>query len=321
MSTIHDVLLTLDSYLSYNGTLTPLPRTTDNTSNVLPKKPCIPQMDGSIDEEDDVLRTSSTVIDALIEQISVRSRADSDYSMDLSDYVNGPSLIGMTPISPTHRPSLDDPEEKKKSNSSDKLVRLYQQWANAVFGCVKFTITNDEGYHLVSEDLDDAWSIVISAIRTSRDDMNLTHLPMNNEDLNGHKIFGLTKPIVYTMLNQIYMNSPSRKAPTTGALILPLSSPSMTSTSFNAPCPTEPINKKASLSATTRTNLYERKNRERQRFGWLVNQSRKIEYALRSFEVDDAFVHAKYDRFFLSFFLRRTSLLFLVDEFFSKKHR
>ena len=257
-------------------------------------------MDGTFDEDDDYLRTSSTVMDALIEQIIVqndaeRSRADSDYSMDLSDYVNGPSFIGMTPISPTHRAHPG----KKQQQTSDKLIRLYQQWANAVFGRVKFTITNDEGYHVVSEDLDEAWSTIIQVIRTSRDDLNLAHLPMNNEELNGHRIFGLMKPIVHTMLNQMYMNSSARKPPPAGSLILPLSSPSLSSTLSNTPCPTEPINKKSLLSSSTRTNLYERKTRERQRFGWLMNYSRKIEYALRSFEPDDAFVHARYDRSFL----------------------
>jgi hypothetical protein len=228
------------------------------------------------------------VINSLIEQIIEKTnpdrfRTDSEYSIDLSDYVNSPSLINFTPISPTHRPQL----EKKKSISSFDLIQLYKQWSKSNFFRVKFTITNDEGYRTISDDLDSAWSKIINLIRHCRDDMNLEHLPMTNEELNGHKIFGLTKPIIKIMLKQMYSNEQQ-----IGTILLPLSSSSSSllnhSTSLD-----ENFNKKTSFSSCARSNTYERKARERQRFGWLLNQSRKIEYALKSFEIDNALFHAR----------------------------
>jgi hypothetical protein len=276
-------------YLPCNGTV-PLPHTTDNSSNLLPKKTSIPQVDGSIDDDDENITISSTVINSLIEQIdktnSERFRTASDYSIDLSDYVNSPSLINFTPISPTNRPYQPTTNcEKKKSVSSHDLIQLYKQWSKSNFGRVKFTITNDEGYKIISDDLDSAWLTILNSIRSCRDDMNLTHLSMTNEELNGHKMFGLTKPIIKIMLNQMYTNSPSQPTET---IILPLSSSSALNNNS-----TENSNKKNLLSSSSRSNIYERKTRERQRFGWLLNHSRKIEYALKSFEIDDALVHAR----------------------------
>jgi hypothetical protein len=262
------------------------PHTTDNPTNLFPKPSYIPQVDGSNDDIDDDHEISSTVINSLIEQIinktnPDRFRTDSEYSMDLSDYVNSPSLINFTPISPTHRPQV----EKKKSISSFDLIQLYKEWLKSNFFRVKFTITNDEGYQSISDDLDSAWSKVISQIRHCRDDMNLEHLPMSNEELNGHRIFGLTKPIVKTMLKQMYSNEQQ-----IGTILLPLSS----SLTLNQPTSVEEnFNKKNSQAACARLNIYERKARERQRFGWLLNQSRKIEYALKSFEIDNALFHAR----------------------------
>ncbi len=263
------------------------PHTTDNPTNLFPKPTYIPQVDGSIDDIDDDYEISSTVINCLIEQIIEKTnpdrfRTDSEYSIDLSDYVNSPSLIHFTPISPTQRPQF----EQKKSISSFDLIQLYKQWSKSNFFRVKFTITNDEGYRTISDDLDSSWSNIINLIRHCRDDMNLEHLPMTNEELNGHKIFGLTKPIIKTMLKQMYTNEQQ-----IGTILLPLSSSSTLNHSTTSL--EENFNKKNSFTSCTRLNIYERKNRERQRFGWLLNQSRKIEYALKSFEIDNALFHAR----------------------------
>jgi hypothetical protein len=251
------------------------------TDNLFPKPTSIPQVDGSIDEEEE--EDSDTVINSLIEQIvdkinSERIRIDSEYCIDLSEYVNSPSLINFTPISP---------EKKKKSITSDDLIQLYKQWLKSNFFRVKFTITNDEGYKLISDDLDSAWSTIINLIRSSRDDMNLPHLSMTNEQLNVHKIFGLTKPIIKIMLNQMYTNQQQ-----IGTILLPLSS-SSSNNNNNSTCSLENFNKKNLLSSCSRSNIHERKTRERQRFGWLLNQSRKIEYALKSFEIDNALAYSR----------------------------
>jgi len=231
------------------------------------------------------------VINSLIEQIinktnSERFRTDSEYSINLSEYVNSPSLINFTPISPTNRSNQTINNEKNKSISSFDLIQLYKQWIKSNFFRVKFTITNNEGYELISDDLDNAWSKIINLIRNSRENMNLEYISMTNDELNGHKIFGLTKPIIKIMLNQMYTNQQQ-----IGTIILPLSSSSLLNN--NSTGLTENFIKKNSSSYGSRLNIYERKTRERQRFGWLLNQSRKIEYALKSFENDNALLHAR----------------------------
>ncbi|CAF0824467.1 unnamed protein product [Adineta steineri] len=287
--------LSQHSYASYPGNIS-LPHTTDSNSNLLAKPKCIPQVDGSIDDDDaddKDITISSIVINSLIEQIinktnSERIRTDSEYSMDLSDYVKSPSLINFNPISPTNRSRQSKPSEKNPLISSYDLIQLYKKWLKLNFSNVKFTITNDEGYESISDDLDSAWSTVINLIRNCRDDMNLQHLPMTNEELNGHKIFGLTKPIIKIMLNQMYTNQQQ-----IGSIILPLSSSSSTLLNNNPTCSLENYSKKSSSSSCSRSNVYDRKTRERQRFGWLLNQSRKIEYALKSFEIDDALAYTR----------------------------
>lgn len=253
---------------------------------LFPKPACIPQLDGAIDDvTDDDLLVSSTVINALIEQIA--DLAD-DSSMDVSDCVGSPSAVQCPP------PPVDEGE--KVSLPSLELIRSYKQWAKLNFCRVKFTITNDEGYQIVSEDLDDAWLTIIDAIRSCRDDQNLPHLPMTSDELSGHKVFGLTRPIIKVMLNQMYSTQQ-----TTGATVLPLSS----SGANNAVNSYESYSKKSLSSSASRSNVYERKMRERHRFGWLLNQSRKIDYALKSFEIDDALAHARY--VFISLQERRPS--------------
>ncbi|CAF5162920.1 unnamed protein product, partial [Rotaria sp. Silwood1] len=92
-------------------------------------------------------------MNSLIEQIidktnSERFYTNSEYSIDLSDYVNSPSLGNFTPILPTNRNHQIKNSEKKKSISSDDLIQLYKQWSKSNFSRVKFTITNDEGYEI-----------------------------------------------------------------------------------------------------------------------------------------------------------------------------
>ncbi|CAF3372679.1 unnamed protein product [Rotaria socialis] len=292
------------SYALVNGSI-PLVDTTDNTSNLFPKSTCIPQVDGSIDDDDDddCIRVSSIVINFLIDEIdksdSKHFRTNSEYSIDLSDYVNAEKLVNLTPISPTNRHQIQD-SEKKKSLSSDDLIQLYKQWSKSNFSRVQFTITNDEGYEIKSDDLDSAWSTIINSIRNSRDDMNLPHLSMVHDELNGHKMFGLTKSIIQIMLNQMYTNQQQQTGTT---ILLPLSSSSSSlslntinnnnNNNNNSTCSIENFTKKKMLSSSSRSNTFDRRTRERQRFGWLLNHSRKIEYALKSFEIDNALAYAR----------------------------
>jgi hypothetical protein len=180
--------------------------------------------------------------------------------------------------------TIDDNEDfhtsKTTSISSEELIHAYQQWSTSKFGRIKFTITSDDGYRIVSDDLDTAWSSIVNQVRECRDDMKLTHLPMTNEELNGHKIFGLTKPIIKIMLNQIYINSLSIHEQINTIIL---------SNNHNSRC----LIKKKKFSSNSRLNIYQRKNSQRQRFGWLLNPHRKIEYALKSFEIDDALIHAR----------------------------
>ena len=94
--------------------------------------------------------------------------------------------------------TMDDPPS---------AVDSYEQWLQSKFGRVQFTITSDDGYKTIADDLDKAWSDVVRQVRECRDAMNLTHLPMSNEDLTGHEMFGLTKPIVRALINQLYRQS------------------------------------------------------------------------------------------------------------------
>lgn len=227
--------------------------------------------------------------------------------MDLSDYVQPPSLVPFPPLSPHDR--------KQPSSSSDLLIQLYQQWLKRNFFTVRFTIRNDDGYEIVSDDLESAWSEILQLIRHARTDMSFEHLPMTNEQLNGHQIFGFTKPIIKSILTQLYSNEQA-----IGTISLPLSAPSSSSSSSSSILivhPDENLLKKNSILSGSRANIYERKTRDRQRFGWLLNQSRKIEYAVKSFEIDTALHHARYA--YLQMYLLYFILFDRLDEFFSKR--
>jgi hypothetical protein len=95
---------------------------------------------------------------------------------------------------------------------------------------------------------------------------------MSSEELNGHKIFGLTNSIIKIMLNSISIQEQ------TGTIIL--------SNSNNL------IKKKRFCSSNSRLIIYQRKNSQRQRFNWLLNPNRKIDYAFKS---DPALEHTRFD--------------------------
>jgi hypothetical protein len=198
-------------------------------------------------------------------------------------YLSNDSII-QTNSTETSLPQIDGNLDEDISISSDELIQLYHQWSTSKFGRIEFTIISDDGYKIVSDNLDNAWSTIINLVRECRDDMNLTHLSMTNEELNGHQIFGLTKLIVKTMLNQIYFNQEQ-----TGRIILSNNSNKNSKNYF-----IKKIKKnKKNFSSNSRLNIYQRKSSQRQRFNWLLNPNRKIEYALKTFEIDDALEHTR----------------------------
>jgi len=183
-------------------------------------------------------------------------------------------------LSNTSIPQIDGNLDDNDEDSSDKLIRLYHQWIASKFGRIKFTIISDDGYKIISDNLDNAWSTIVNLVRECRDDMNLTHLSMTNEELNGHKIFGLTKSIIKIMLNQMTINQKQ-----TNTIIL---------SNNNSNCLIKKSkNNKKKFSSNSRLNIYQRKSSQRQRFNWLLNPNRKIEYALETFELDDALAYAR----------------------------
>ena len=220
----------------------------------------IPQIDGNVDScDDERLPTASSVpIDEKDSKVS-----------------NSPSHL---------------PTGKVRRTSSSDLIERYQQWSTSKFGRAMFTITSDDGYQIASDDLDHAWSGIVGLVRTCRDDMQLTHLPMSNDELNGHQIFGLTTPIVKIMLNQIYQRSSSNQEQNS-PVTLPLSSSSKNKH------PNGLLKRKMNRSKTStlssRVVNYQRKSSQRQRFNWLCNPNRKLEYALNSFAIDDALTYAR----------------------------
>ena len=195
------------------------------------------------------------------------------------------------PIFSYYIPQIDGTMDEE--NSSNDLIELYQQWLISKFGRIKFTIISDDGYRIISENLDNAWSTIVNLVRECRDDMNLTHLSMSNEELNGHKIFGLTKSIVKIMLNSL-LNQEQNET-----IIL--------SNNSNL------IKKRKIFSSNSRLNIYQRKNSQRQRFNWLLNPNRKIQYALKSFEIDPALEYARLIFYSITILIK---YLFILGEFF-----
>lgn len=148
----------------------------------------------------------------------------------------------------------------------DDLFESYQQWSRSKFGRTRFRITSDDGYEIQSDDLDDAWSTIIHRVRDCRDDMNLTHIPMTNEQLNGHHIFGLTKSLIKTIFH--YQQ--------TGKMPLK-----------------KKFHCKRRCLPNSRLMIYQRKSSQRPRFHWLLNPNRKIEYLLHTFHIDPALAYAR----------------------------
>lgn len=175
--------------------------------------------------------------------------------------------------------------------AAEELIERYQQWSASKFGRVKFVITSEDGYRSASEDLDKAWADVVDTVRACRDDLQLTHLPMSSKELHGHQVFGLTKPIVKIMLNQIYQRTfPVQQQ--NSPVVLPLSCSVKTdkgNSSFK-----RKFNRSKPGASHPRTNNYQRKSAQRPRFNWLSHPNRKVEHALESFECDEALVQAKY---------------------------
>ncbi len=196
------------------------------------------------------------------------SRQEPLFSYYLS---NGPKEISI--------PQIDgNLDEEESFISSDELIQLYQQQSTSKFGRAQFTIISDDGYKIITDNLDEAWSTIVKLVRDCRDDMNLTHLSMTNEELNGHHIFGLTKSMIKILFNQIQSNQEQ-----TGTIILSNSTSLIKKKNTN----------KKSVPSNSRLNIYQRKSSQRQRFNWLLNPNRKIQYALNTFEIDDALVHAR----------------------------
>jgi hypothetical protein len=172
-----------------------------------------------------------------------------------------------------------------------QLIELYRQWSQTRFARVQFILTSDDGYRSQSENLDQAWSTVVDQVRMCRDEMNLTHLTMNANELNGHAIFGLTKPIVKVVLHRLYMSSLSLSVDTTiNPMILPLSSATLLSCRYVLK---KKFLRKKSTSLNSRLTIYERKQQRRQPFAWLTHSLRNIPYAVESFNIDDALAYAR----------------------------
>jgi hypothetical protein len=221
----------------------------------------MPQIDGSVDHCDDDRSSTPT------------------FALNEKGYSGGNTT-------PSHPPA-----EKQRSTSTDELIERYQQWLKSKLGHTKFTITSDDGYDIASDDLDHAWSLVVNSVRACRDDMQLTHLTMSNEELHGHQIFGLTKPIVRIILNQIYQRSWSSSEQNIPPIVLPLSSSSKHKVANGLI--KRKTNRNKSSTFNSRMNSYQRKMSQRQRFNWLSNPNRKPEYALNSFAIDDALTFAR----------------------------
>jgi len=172
----------------------------------------------------------------------------------------------------------------KNSISSDELIQLYHQWLISKYGRIKFTIISDDGYKIISDNLDNAWLTIVNLVRECRDDMNLTHLSMTNDELNGHNIFGLTKSIIKIILN-------SNNQEQINTIIL---SNNNNNNNNNSNCLVKKkTNNKKNFLPNSRLNIYQRKSSQRQRFNWLLNPNRKIEYALNTFEIDEALAYTR----------------------------
>jgi len=113
--------------------------------------------------------------------------------------------------------------------------------------------------------------------------LKLKHLSMNNDELNGHRIFGLTKTIVKQLFQRMF----SQRFGSTGVEesstpILYLSSPSSSR---------QWLKKKFRRSQKTfasRSSIYHRKSSQRRCFDWLTNPHRTLQSALDSFDYDES---------------------------------
>ncbi len=107
---------------------------------------------------------------------------------------------------------------------------------------------------------------------------------MTNDELNGHNIFGLTKSIIKIILN-------SNNQEQINTIIL---SNNNNNNNNDSNCLVKKkTNNKKNFLPNSRLNIYQRKSSQRQRFNWLLNPNRKIEYALNTFEIDEALAYTR----------------------------
>ncbi|CAF0988366.1 unnamed protein product [Didymodactylos carnosus] len=285
-------------------------------------KDCLPQLDGcfdvDIDHNNDVdIDDVSQIIESLLDQIDQtnRQRSTSEHSLDLNgEYQLLDLNIELTPISPTklHHQSPKK-EQKCHKLSEDEIIEEYKRWKKSKYVQVKFRIQSDDGYEILSDDLNQAWATIVNLVRETRDDMKLTHLPLTLYD--GHDAFGLNKTIVKTLLKQLqictiknYFQTQTTKKPLNeSSSISPVQLPLSTSSSSSLKSMKMIVKQnewyrklilykkqlKKQHRQYSKTTIYERKSHKRQRFGWLLNPSRKISYAKQTFEIDDALIHSR----------------------------
>ena len=186
-------------------------------------------------------------------------------------------------------PQMDGSADCSPPLTCDQLIQLYLEWTRSKFGHVRFYITSDDGYSIDSDNLDDAWSMIINEIRSCRDEMNLTHLAMNEDQINGHHVFGLTKSIVKHLFQRLYLQRLSL-IDDQQSNVLPLfssnSSRHWLKKKFRKNCKVQ----------SSRLIIYQRKqhhHRRRQPFAWLTNPHRTIQPALDTFELDETLLFVR----------------------------
>ena len=101
----------------------------------------LPQIDGHIDYDHDDYLTCLSIIDFLIEQIVIENNQfllnDNEHSINLSSCLTSKTITS-----------------KIESISSEQLINLYQKWLKSKYGHITFTITSNDGYKIISDNLD-----------------------------------------------------------------------------------------------------------------------------------------------------------------------
>ncbi|CAF1339935.1 unnamed protein product, partial [Didymodactylos carnosus] len=293
-------------------------------------KDCLPQLDGCLDvigddSNDMDYNTIRQIIDSLLDQIeqTIHQRTSGEHSLDLN---TKDQLVNLNNLMEFEAPpvyvnklqqqfSKDKPlqQQKREKLNADEIIEEYKRWKKLKHSQIKFRIQSDDGYEIISDDLNQAWTTIVNLVRETRDDMKLSHLPLTFYD--GHDAFGLNKTIVKTLLKQLqictiknyFQTQTTKKISSESQLssisVLPLSTSSTTclKTMKIIVKQNEWYRKlilykkqlKKQHRQFSKSTVYERKSHKRQRFGWLLNSSRKISYAKETFEIDDALLHAR----------------------------